>query len=162
MTKRNKKVLLRERKRHTDRGISSTPSVVLYWGGGGGGGLPLPGVPHPCWGYLTLGTPPSDLAGGGYPTSDSPHQTWLGGVPHPCWGGGGYPTSGTPPAGPGWGTPLAGPGRGTPPPVDRQTDTYQNITFPSYYGQVKKRERTTPWCVSSLCPKMTRSDLDPR
>ena len=39
-----KKVLLRERKRHTDRGVSSTSSVVLP-----GGGYPLPGVP-PCWG----------------------------------------------------------------------------------------------------------------
>ena len=48
----NKKVLLCERKRHTDRSVSSTPSVVLYRG------VPLPG-----------GTPPwvsplSDLAGG--------------------------------------------------------------------------------------------------
>ena len=30
--RQNKKVLLRERKRHTDRGASSTPSVVLYQG----------------------------------------------------------------------------------------------------------------------------------
>ena len=32
----NKKVLLRERKRHTDRSVSSTPYAVLSWGGGGG------------------------------------------------------------------------------------------------------------------------------
>ena len=31
-TMRNKKVLLRERKRHTDRGVSSTPSAVLSRG----------------------------------------------------------------------------------------------------------------------------------
>ena len=32
--KMNKEVLLRQRKKHTDRGVSSTPSVVLYLGGG--------------------------------------------------------------------------------------------------------------------------------
>ena len=31
----NKKVYLRERKRHTDRGVSSTPYAVLSGGGGG-------------------------------------------------------------------------------------------------------------------------------
>ena len=64
----DKKVLLRERKRHTDRGVSSTPSAVLYLGGG----LPLPcqGVPHlgyppsrPGWGVPHPGYPPLDLAG---------------------------------------------------------------------------------------------------
>ena len=33
--KHQKKVLLRERKRHTDRGVSSTPSAVLPGRGGG-------------------------------------------------------------------------------------------------------------------------------
>ena len=31
---KNKKVILRERKRHTDRGVSSTPYAVLSRGGG--------------------------------------------------------------------------------------------------------------------------------
>ena len=35
---RNKKVLLRERKRHTDRIVLSTPYAVLSRGGGGGVG----------------------------------------------------------------------------------------------------------------------------
>ena len=38
----NKKVLLRECKRHTDRGVSSTPSVILYEVGY----LPPRGTPH--------------------------------------------------------------------------------------------------------------------
>ena len=57
--KKYKKVLLRERKRHTARRISSTPSA----GGGGAGGGPHPwpgvgqdrGVPHP--GVPILGYP---------------------------------------------------------------------------------------------------------
>ena len=53
----DKKVLLRERKRHTDRGLSSTPSVVLP-----GGGVP------PCWGVE--GCPSRGVL---------PCQTWLGG-----------------------------------------------------------------------------------
>ena len=97
---KNKKVLLRERKRHTDRGISSTTR-----GGTTPVGVPLGQVQ---WGYPRWGTPRPGLTGG-------------------------YPKWGTPPAGagPGWGTPpdLAGiPPLG----VDRQTDTCQNITFPSY------------------------------
>ena len=53
---------------------------------------------------------------------------------------GGYLRWGTPPPSrgtPGWTwlgyPPPPGPGQGTPPGVDRQTDTCQNITFPSYY-----------------------------
>ena len=42
----NKKVLLRERKRHTNRSISSIPYMLSYPGGGGGG-------------VVTLGLPPS-------------------------------------------------------------------------------------------------------
>ena len=59
----NKKVLLRERKRHTDRGESCTPSVVLYGGYppqsdlAGENLIPAGGVPH-------LVYVPSDLAGG--------------------------------------------------------------------------------------------------
>ena len=94
-SKSNKKVLLRERKRHTDHGISSTPSVVLYQGDG---------VP------LERGVPP-------YPRLDGapPVQGWMG---YPLfkahqvvfiikwWR---YPPSKA-----GWGTPLAGPDWGTP------------------------------------------------
>ena len=64
----NKKVLLRERKRHTACRVVSTSSVVItgYPPGDPAGGYPVWGVPwswySPCW----------DLAG--YP----PRWTWLG------------------------------------------------------------------------------------
>ena len=86
---RNKKVLLRERKRHTDRGVSSTPSVILYEVG-----YPPPqpglteGVP-PHW-----GTPPGQVLGG---VTRPPPGLDLAGVPPP-------------PPGPGWGTPPPPPG----------------------------------------------------
>ena len=95
----HKKVLLRERKRHTAHRVVSTPSVVL------------------------TGSPPCpDLAGGGYPTWVPPGQ----GPPSPSWPGWGgtlpgYPPAGYPPAGYPWqgtpwqGTPLPGPGRVPPP-----------------------------------------------
>ena len=98
----NKKVL-RERKRHTDRGVSSTPSVVLYWGGGG----------YPC-----LGTPIEP--GWGTP----PHQNWLG-YPPPWLGV--SDLAGVPPCPvlDGWGYPhwldLTGV---TPPPPRGQTDRH--------------------------------------
>ena len=44
----NKKVLLGNRKRHTDQGVSSTPSAVLSRRGVTLS-LPNRGVPHPCW-----------------------------------------------------------------------------------------------------------------
>ena len=107
----NKKVLLRERKRHTDRGVSSTPSVVLYWGGGyplAGGyppGLDLARVPFlpsrsrqgvpPRRGTPQQGVPPG-------PGQGAPIQGWMG-VPPPCPRLDG-------------GTPSAGPDRDTPPP----------------------------------------------
>ena len=62
----NKKVLLRERKRHTARRVVSTPSVVLTgypppsssgWGGGTLPGYP-PGKGTTPWGVSFLGTPP--------------------------------------------------------------------------------------------------------
>ena len=104
----NKKVLLRERKRHTNRSASSTPSTVRY----PGRGVPIPagGIPHlgyppsrPGWGvgYPTLGTPHPDLArvpprldpaGVPPPPSPPPVGTWLGYPPHQTWfflGGGG-------------------------------------------------------------------------
>ena len=73
----NKKVLLRECKRHTARRIASTPSVVLM------GEYPIPGEGYP----ILVGGTPSLVVG--YP-----------GVP-PIWTWPGYP-----PSGPGWGTPC--------------------------------------------------------
>ena len=71
----NKTVLLRERKRHTDRRVASTRCR------GGGGGVPRAGPPpRPGW-----GTPPSRPGWGTPPCPD------LDGVP--------------PPSRPGWGTP---------------------------------------------------------
>ena len=110
----NKKVLLRERKRHTARRVVSTPSVVL------------PGSPPPG-GYLTQVPPPR---GGPDPGNPPP-----GGVP-----GSGTPRGGpgTPPP-PRclmafWEMLQSIMGYGYPPPVDRQidgwTDACQNITFP--------------------------------
>ena len=107
----NKKVLLRERKRHTARRVVSTPSVVLTgylpvltWPGG----YPARGVPylgtHPSW--------PGGTLPGGYPIWVPPGRvlplSWPGGVP--CWGVlylGTPPVltwQGTPPppTGPGW------------------------------------------------------------
>ena len=81
----NKKVLLRERKRHTDRGVSSTPSAVLS----GGRGVPT----------LAGGVP--TLAGGYLPW---PWGTYLGrrGGGYLPWPGG-YPKVGNPPPPPGCG-----------------------------------------------------------
>ena len=63
LNQNHKKVLLRERKRHTARRVSSTPPAVLS-----GGGAPYPwlgggGVPHPWPGYSH-----PDLAGEGTPS----------------------------------------------------------------------------------------------
>ena len=91
-----KKVLLPERTWHTDRGVSSTPSVVLSCPGWG---TPLSrsrwgtpslvggGVPHP-WGGLPQGTPHLDLA------RVPPIQGWMGvpsTPPPPSWTWPGYP-----------------------------------------------------------------------
>ena len=100
----HKKVLLRERKRHTDRHIAS-PSVVLVWGvppiwtWPGGVTHPWQGVPRippsgPGWGTPCPrldGVPPS---GPGLGTSP-PIQGWMG-----------Y----SPPSGPGRRTPTPSPG----------------------------------------------------
>ena len=94
----NKKVLLRERKRHTARRVASTPYVVLT-------GYPPTRVP-PWPGYPPgrvpphQGTPPARVPPWpGYPQGYPPSQ----GTPLP-----GYP--------PGQGTPPARPGRVPPPP----------------------------------------------
>ena len=99
----NKKVLLREHKRHTARRVASARYAVLSNGGGGtpsshgGGGYPI----QSWWG----GTPssPDWWWEGGYPI-----QSWLG-VLHLVltWG-----TLGTTPSRPGMGYPLSRPGMG--------------------------------------------------
>ena len=85
----NKKFLLRECRRHTYHGISSTPCAVLSWRGVVGTlGYPFPhqtwlegvgnlGYPpiRPDWGGRHLGVPPSDLARGRYLGVPLPHQT---------------------------------------------------------------------------------------
>ena len=81
VTKTNKKVLLREHKRHTNCGVSSTPSVT--WGGV----LPPAGVPPgqvwqgvgvlPEVGYPPDGVPPKV----GYPQQEVPPWLDLTGVP---------------------------------------------------------------------------------
>ena len=123
----NKKVLLRERKRHTARRVVSTPSVVLPGYPPGGG--TWPGYP-PQGGYLTR-VPPRGGTWPGYPP---------GGVPDPGNPPGGVPDPGTPPGGV--------PGPPLPPPgVDRQTKwnyylpvvlrTRAVITGKWYYGPVQ-------------------------
>ena len=135
---KNKKVLLRERKRHTDRGVSSTPSVILYEVGYPP--IRVPPQSGPMGGYLRWGTPLARSEGGtqgGVPPARSDGGTqggvppWSGlrGVPKVGYSqpdlmgvpGVGYPQQGYPPSGPTggyprWGTPWQGypPGRGTP------------------------------------------------
>ena len=93
-----KKVLLRERKRHTDRGVSSTTKVGYPPHRPGLSGGTQGGVP-PCWGSPPLGYPPGQGTPqpglmGGYPRWDTP---LLGYPPSQVlWGG--YLR---------WGTPLA-------------------------------------------------------
>ena len=136
----NKKVLLRERKRHTARRVVSTPSVVLP------GYPPPPGGGVPGSRYPPGGSQPRYPPGGGTrisvpPPRGGPRPRYPpGGVPGPRYppGGGGYPDLGTPPP-PGclmafWEMLQSIMGYGYPPPVDRQidgwTDACQNITFP--------------------------------
>ena len=74
---RNKKVLLRERKRHTARRVVSTPSVGLP-------GYPPPPILAwgvPCWGVPYLGAPGQD-GGGGVPYLES-KALWDMGTPPP-------------------------------------------------------------------------------
>ena len=118
----NKKVLLRERKRHTARHVASTrcaalsnPDLVPGQGGGirsqvqgGVGGYPVPG---PGWGG---GCTCSQVWGVPSPRSRGYPIPGLGeGTPsRPVWGG----TLGTPLPRPGMGYPLTGPEMGYPPP----------------------------------------------
>ena len=70
----NKKVLLRKHKRHTDRSVSSTPSVkysICY---------PVRGGPGPTGGYPRWGTPWPGLMGG-TPWWGTPQPGPMGEVP---------------------------------------------------------------------------------
>ena len=134
----NKKVLLRERKRHTARHVVSTPSVVLpgypprggypvrYPPGGVPGQVPPRGVylvryPDPPGGVYPVRYPPR---GGGYPVRSPPGglpgQVPPGGVPGQVPPPGGYlvrypdpPPGGATQSG----TPPGGTQSGTPPPL---------------------------------------------
>ena len=107
----NKKVLLRERKRHTARRVVSTPSVVLP------GYPPQQGTPPILtWpgGYLTRVPPRPGYPPGGVPDQGTP----LARIPPPSWPGRGGTWPGYPPARvPPWGGTWPGypPGQGTPP-----------------------------------------------
>ena len=71
----HKKVLLRERKRHTTRRVAGTRSSGLFgWGWGGGGGYPSPrqGVPYP-----------SHVLAGRYPSQGPCPQVSLPGTWYP-------------------------------------------------------------------------------
>ena len=139
--KSHKKVLLRERKRHTARRVVSTPSVVLT-------GYPSPAGYPPVLTWPGGGVPPMSWPGWGGTLPQSP----LAGYPPPSWTWQGTPLGVCPMEfwvmlqsimGYGYPPPCVCPmafcvmlhsimGYGYPP-VDRQTDMCQNITFPSYY-----------------------------
>ena len=124
----NKKVLLRERKRHTARRVVTTPSVVLtgYLPDLAGGGT-LPGYP-------TTGYPPGREPPQAGPGRVPPVLTWPGGYPTwvPLWAG--YPPGKVPP--------LAAPGRVPPPPqVDRQIDGWKDRRVSKHYLPVVLRTR---------------------
>ena len=145
----NKKVLLREHKRHTARRVVTTHSVVLSW-------LTSPRLDlnPPCRLDLTAPLPAGpdpppagpDTPLSGRPAGpDSPRQLDL--APHPRPAGPDPPrwldlthppnrldlTHPLPPAGWTWPPPPASWTWPHPPWTDRRTDTCQNITFTSYY-----------------------------
>ena len=140
----NKKVLRRERKRHTARRLASTRCAALS-----NPDLVRGGTRSQVWG----GTPSQVLGGahprsGGYPVPGpgrTPSQ--VQGVPNPRSGGtpsrpgqGGTPGTPSPYLDLGWGTPLPGPGMGYPPypdlrwgtPLQVWTDWKYNL--PSSFG----------------------------
>ena len=99
-----KKVLLRERKRHTARHIASTCYAVLV-------GIP----PPPSWDLTWMGgVPPSQVQAGG-----TPYQVQVGALPRSRWGGGtpfaGLDAGGTPSQVQVRGVPLPRSGQGVPP-----------------------------------------------
>ena len=122
---KNKTVLLREHKRHTDHHLSSTPCAVLYWGGG------VPQVDAPWLGYPPVLTWPGGLPRVGAPLAGVPPiLTWPGGYPRrvPPWLGYPHPDlargvpqagascPGYPPARLGWGYPRQVPSPARVPP----------------------------------------------
>ena len=141
----NKKVLLRERKRHTDRRVTSTRYAAPAGGVGGtpGGHPPYPGRVPPLWGggvpwagapLLEGCTPGRHPPAGGYPgwvppargvhQAGPPTWTWMGYPPH-------LDLDGVPPLpGPGWGTPPTWTWNGVPPPP-RCELTHRLKTLPS-------------------------------
>ena len=148
----HKKVLLRERKRHTARCVANTPYVVLTGypprggsgyppGGVGGSGYPpgggvrvppLGGSGYPPGGCTRSGTPPG---GSGYPRGGvwvPPRGVYP--VRYPP-GGSGYPPGGSryPPGGVLGQVPPRGGYPDPPSPPCGQTNTCENSTFPSYY-----------------------------
>ena len=117
-TRHNKKVLLRERKRHTARCVANTPYVVLTGYpplGGTRSGTP-PGGPGTPRGGTRSGTP---QGGPGIPRggtqSGTPRGVWVPPAP------GGVPGQVPPRGGTRSGTPRGGTWTPPPPPVDRQT-----------------------------------------
>ena len=147
---RNKKVLLRERKRHTTRRVASARYAALCNGGEGCtpsqvGGYPIQGlgggVPHlRCRGYPTsgLGTPPHhpDLGWGtprpeiGYPASKMvylPDLRW--GTPNLRWVPPG-PEMRYPPPRPGWDTPPTQTWDGVPPPTQTWDGARSGTGYP--------------------------------
>ena len=130
----NKKVLLRERKRHTARCVANTPYVVLtgYPPGGYPVRYPPGGYLDPPWGVPGLVPPP----GGVYP--DPPPGGVPGQVP---WGG---TQSGTPPGG--YPDPPS-------PPMDRQTPVK---TVPSRRTTYAGGNKCSVWAYPSTF--LTRSE----
>ena len=105
--KLNKKVLLREHKRHTTHHVANTPCAVLSPVDGGGGGLPhlwTGGIPIQDDRGLDRGTPcPQN------PLSYPCQVGWD--TPYPHWAGWVYPQVKA-----GWGTPWVKAGWGYPDP----------------------------------------------
>ena len=154
----NKKVLLRECKRHTACHVASACYAALSngWGGtpsspGGGGGTLGTPTPSRPGGYprcipnnpdLVRGYPPPSRPGMGYPHPDlrwgTPTHTWERVPPHQDlrWG--------TPHPDLGWGTPPPTDlGCGTPPPKCEQTE---NITFPILRMRAVKMPEMSDLC----------------
>ena len=104
----NKKVLLRERKRQTNRGVSSTPPKVRYppARSDGVGGIPKVGYPRQF--YPPLARSNRGVPKVGYPTSSGTHRPGLMGYPR--WGTlwQGYPPVEVPLARSDWGLPEVG------------------------------------------------------
>ena len=138
-------VLQRERKRHTDRCLSSTPCAVLTWPGKGISSTPGRGIP-PVLNWLVGG------GGAGYTKLEYPHSDLAEmGSPHPDLAGWG-PQLGHPhPDLAGWGGVVGVPPRWDPshldlawvPPPPRCGQT-ENITFPHPSDAVGNKGSISP------------------